>query len=405
MALSPWQKYILSIGIASLISLNIGWQLGHRDITISRQKSSFLPSIQIKDLSSNQVSNADMAQFWKVWNIISTKYVEKEKVTPQKLIEGATAGLVNALDDPYSVYLTPEQNKESKADLEGKFEGVGMQLGYNDQKQLIVISPLTGSPAENAGIKPGDKIWMIDDKETPGITLVEAVDKIRGPKGTKVKLKMQHENSDLFDVELTRDTIYIKSVEAKLLEGDTIGYIRINRFGDSTETEWDEAVKTITDKKISKVIVDVRSNPGGYLETAKYINSDFMTGTVVAQEDYMGQRTNFPATHPPRLQNTKVIGLINKGSASASEIVAGGLQDRGIAKLVGEKSFGKGTIQEVEDLNGGYGIHLTIAKWLLPSGTWIHKKGLTPDYEVKIEDSDTNSKKDPQLDKAVELLK
>jgi carboxyl-terminal processing protease len=347
-----------------------------------------------------------MTKFWKVWDIVNTKYVEKDKIDQKKLIEGATAGMVNALDDPYSVYLTPSQNKDSKDDLEGKFEGVGMQLGFDKDKNIVVVAPIKDSPAEKAGMRAGDKIWMINEKETPGMSLPEAVSTIRGEKGTKVKLKIQHEgNPDLVDVEITRDTIYIKSVEFETVGDNKIGHITINRFGDPTKTEWDEAVNQVLSKKLDKVIVDVRNNPGGYLDTAVYINSDFIEGVVMQQEDYMGNKKKFDNIHAPRLKNVKVIGLINKGSASASEIVAGGLQDSGRAKLVGEQSFGKGTIQEVEDLSEGAGIHITTAKWLLPTGKWIHKIGLKPDYEIKLSEDDITNKKDPQLDKAIELLK
>jgi carboxyl-terminal processing protease len=402
MNISPHQKFVLTIGTVSLISLLVGWQLGHNDV--NKSGGLFTSFAISKDQPANV--QASMTKFWKVWDIVNTKYVEKDKIDQKKLIEGATAGMVNALDDPYSVYLTPTQNKDSKDDLEGKFEGVGMQLGFDKDKNIVVVAPIKDSPAERAGMRAGDKIWMINEKETPGMSLPEAVSTIRGEKGTKVKLKIQHEgNPDLIDVEITRDTIYIKSVEFETVGDNKIGHITINRFGDPTKTEWDEAVNQVLNKKLDKVIVDVRNNPGGYLDTAVYINSDFIDGIVMQQEDYMGNKKKFDNIHTPRLKHVTVIGLINKGSASASEIVAGGLQDSGKAKLVGEQSFGKGTIQEVEDLTEGAGIHITTAKWLLPSGKWIHKIGLKPDYEIKLSEDDITNKKDPQLDKAIELLK
>ncbi len=406
MNLSPLQKKVLSLGGVSLVSLLIGWQLGQNDITIERLNSQSLPKIQIESKRPADIADVDMTQFWNVWRIASTKYIEKDKVTGQKLIEGATAGLIEALDDPYSVYLTKSQNEDSKEDLNGRFEGVGMQLGFNKDKQLIVVSPITSSPAEKAGIRAGDKIWFIDEKDTIGLSLPEAVEKIRGEKGTKVKLKIQHETStELTDIEITRDTIIVKSVEVKMIENNTIAHVKINRFGDTTKSEWDEAVRTINSQNIKKVALDVRNNPGGYLDTAEYINSDFINGVVVQQENYLGERRKATSSHAQRLAGVQVVGLINKGSASASEIVAGGLQDTGKAKLVGEQSFGKGTIQEVEDLSGGAGLHITTAKWLLPSGKWIHKEGLKPDIEVKRTEEDILANKDPQLDKAVELLK
>jgi len=403
MTISRTQKFILSLGAVSLVSLIIGWSLGRNDIQIERR--SFFPTIKVNNKPPQDASNVDMTQFWNVWGVVNAKYLERDEIDQKKLIEGATAGLVTALDDPYSVYLNAEQNKESKDDLGGTFEGVGMQLGYDKEKNLVVIAPLPGTPAETAGIRAGDKIWMINDKDTIGMSIPVAVDNIKGPKGTKVKLKMQRSNESLFDVEITRDTIYVKSVEAKLLENDSIAHIKINKFGDSTKTEWDEAVRIVQSKNIKKIILDVRNNPGGYLDTAVYINSDFMTGVVLKQEDYLKQRQEYTGDHTPRLLGIQVVVLINKGSASASEIVAGAIQDRKIGKLIGETTFGKGTIQEVEDLSAGSGIHITTGKWLLPSGKWVHKEGLKPDFEVKITDEDFEAKRDPQLDKALELLK
>jgi carboxyl-terminal processing protease len=347
-----------------------------------------------------------MSRFWEVWRIVTSKYIERGKVTPQQLVDGATAGMVAALDDPYSAYLTPKQNDQAKEQLGGSFEGIGIQIEINKEKQIVVINPLPNTPAEKAGIRAEDIIWKIGDKDAIGMSLPEAVELIKGPKGSKVKLKMQREGEpELLEFEVQRDTIQVKSVDVKLLENNSIAQVIINRFGDQTQTEWDQAVAQIKQNNIRKIIVDVRNNPGGYLDTAIYINSDFMDGTVVAQEDYMGNRTNVPASHQGRLRDIKVLALINKGSASASEIVSGGLQDRGRAKLVGEQSFGKGSVQEVENLSGGAGLHITTAKWLLPSGKWIHKIGLTPDYEVKMTQEDREAKRDPQLNKAVELLK
>jgi carboxyl-terminal processing protease len=404
MEISSYQKKVLSYGATALFFLFVGWQIGHNDVKLTMANGISVPKLSMEQPA--ELKNVNMTQFWQVWSIATSKYLEKDKIKPQDLVDGATAGLINALDDPYSVYLTPKQNTEAKADLEGTFEGVGMQLGYNKDKQLVVISPITESPADKAGVRAGDKIWKIDDKETPGMSVPEAVDLIRGTKGTKVKLTLQREGKDeLFDVEITRDTIYVKSVELVLLENETVGQIKINRFGDPTKKEWDEAVDQIVQKGIKKVIVDVRNNPGGYLDTAVYINSDMMDGTVLQQENYLGQRKAYSPTRSQRLKDVKIVGLINKGSASASEIVAGGLQDRKRAQLVGETSFGKGTIQEVEDLKAGYGLHITTGKWLLPSGTWIHKIGLKPDFEVKLTEEDRVSKNDPQLNKAVELLK
>ncbi|MDQ3239687.1 MAG: S41 family peptidase, partial [bacterium] len=344
MNISPYQKFILTIGAASLVSLVIGYELGQSKITTNQ--GSLIPSIARQN--PQNLKNVDMSEFWRVWEIVGTKYVDKDQINAQKLVEGATAGMVSALDDPYSVYLTKTQNTDAKQGLEGTFEGVGMELGYDDDKNIVVISPIKNSPAEKAGVRAGDKIWLIDDKETPGMSLPKAVELIRGKKGTNVKLKIQRDSSlDLLDIEITRDTIYIKSVEFEVLADNSVGHITINRFGDSTKTEWDTAVNDFNSKKLKKLILDVRNNPGGYLDTAAYINSDFIRGVVLQEQNAKGDKKPVMSDHTPRLADVKIIALINKGSASASEIVAGALQDTGKAKLVGVTSFGKGTIQQV----------------------------------------------------------
>jgi carboxyl-terminal processing protease len=406
MSLSPYQKYIISIGATAVLFLTIGWNLGRNNLSITPGSGGIIPTFAIDKRNPQDVSNVNMSQFWEVWRIVTTKYIERGKITPQKLVEGATAGMVSALDDPYSAYLTPKQNEQSKEQLGGSFEGIGIQIEINKEKQIVIINPLPGTPAEKAGLKPGDIIWKIGEKDAFGISLPEAVELIKGPKGSKVKLKIQHPDAkDLTDVEVVRDTIDIKSVEVKLLENNTIAYVHVNRFGDKTQEEWDTAVAQIKKNNIKRMIFDVRDNPGGYLDTAIYINSDVMDGAVVGQEDYKGNRTFVQPNHEGRLKDIKIVGLINKGSASASEITAGGMQDRGRAKLVGELSFGKGTVQEVENISGGAGLHITTAKWLLPSGKWIHKIGLKPDYEVKPTEEELANKKDVQLDKAIEVVK
>ncbi len=402
MSLSPYQKWIISIGATSILSLLIGWKLGHNDSLYAAK----IPTIPFINDTKKSSGAPDMSRFWEVYSIVREKYVEKDKIDNAKLIEGATAGMVNALDDPYSVYLNTKQNTAVTEELGGSFEGIGVQLGFDKDKNLVVIAPLKDTPGERAGMRPGDIIWMINDKDTVGISLQEAVDQIKGPKGTKVKLKVQHEGEkELKDIEIVRDSITVKSVEVEMLENNTIAHITINRVGDQTKAEWNQAVDKVLKGNINKIILDVRNNPGGYLDTAKYINSDFMDGNVVGSENYKGVRTFEKADHAPRLKGIQVVALINKGSASAAEIISGGLQDRGLAKLVGETSFGKGTVQEVENLSGGAGLHITTAKWLLPSGKWIHKVGLKPDVEVKMTPEDIEAKRDPQLEKAIEVIK
>lgn len=401
MNLSPWQKYIISIGMTACVFTAVGYFLGTRQVDFAW--SNFRPSVTVNERTPYKYAQTNMSSFWRVWDIVTTMSIDRDKLTPEKMIQGASAGLVSALEDPYSMYLTQEQNKESKNDLAGTFQGVGMELGYNEEKQLVVIAPIKDSPAQKAGILIGDKIWEINGEPSIVMPIQQAVSKIRGEKGTQVKLKVQQENSEPRDIEITRDTIVIKSVEVTYLENESIAHIELNRFGDGTVTDWDRIVNEIRGKNIRKIVLDVRGNPGGYFQTAVHVASDFMTGPVVMQEDYKGVKQNLTAINSQRLRNSKVIVLTNKGSASASEIVAGALNDKTDAILMGETSFGKGTVQDVIDFEDGSGIHITIAKWLTPNGTWVHKEGIKPDIEVK--DETPQDQTDDVLNRAVEELK
>lgn len=388
--------FILALAI---ILFSSGYKLG--------QKESLKKIVQ-SNLSKNQpINNFDL--FWDVWNQIENKYVDKNKIDNQKMYYGAIKGVVSSLDDPYSFFLTPEENKQSKDDLQGKFEGIGAQLGLKD-KRIIVIAPLKKSPAETAGVKAGDFINAVDDKKTDGWTLLQAVSKIRGPKGTKVKLTLERNGKEL-EITIIRDTIIVPSVELDFEKN--IALLKINQFGESTNEEWDKAVDQIESqwktKKIKGMILDLRDNPGGYLESSVYLASEFLKkgDLVVKQESTVNSSHDYFVQKDGRLQNIPLVILINKGSASASEILAGALRDHKKATLVGEKSFGKGSVQEAIDLSSGAGLHLTVAKWILPNGDWINNKGIEPKIKVenKVEEGNTLTKKDDnQLEKAFEIL-
>ena len=327
------------------------------------------------------------------------------------MVYGAISGMVASLGDPYTVFLPPSDQKQSKEDLAGSFEGVGIQLGYKDGK-IAVIAPLTETPADKAGIKAGDLILKIKDaannvdKETVGMTLPEAVELIRGPKGTEITLSLSREGKEDFDAILKRDTILVKSVELSYKEKTAV--LKLTRFGERTYEEWDAAVTEIENKinkkEVSGMVLDLRNNPGGLLQGSIFIASEFLKdGIIVKQEKSQnGGTETYSVSRNGKLTKIPLVVLINPGSASASEIVAGALQERGRAKLVGEKSFGKGTVQEAEELVGGSGLHVTVARWLLPSGKNIDKEGVNPDFEIKMDDNDQTI--DPQLDKALELL-
>jgi len=330
---------------------------------------------------------------------LGKSFLEKDKLKDDKnMIYGAVEGMVASLGDPYTVYLSPKNNKNSNEDLSGKFGGVGISLGYKD-KTLAVMSTISGSPAERAKVMGGDLILRIVDKEkkidkdTGGITLNEAVDSIRGRKGSKVTLKMYRDsNKESFDVTLMREEIIVPSVELEWKEknGKKIAWIKLNKFSEQLYDEWTEMVRKIKIEKGNNyggIVLDLRNNPGGYLQGAVMVASDFVQNKIVViQEDASGKKENYYAEkNMGNLLNDKMVILVNGGSASASEILAGALKEFGRAKLIGEKTFGKGTVQQPEELSDGSGLHITIAKWLLPSGKNIHKEGVIPDVEVKYE--------------------
>lgn len=390
-----------------ILAFLLGWQLGQKQVQIKWAR--FTPTISIQNRDVPKEISLDFKLFWDTWDLLSKTYLDKKALDPSKLFYGAISGMVSAVGDPYTVFLPPEQQKSTKEELNGSFEGVGIQLGFNDDKppRLVVIAPLGGTPAQKAGIKPQDVILKIDDKDSSGMSLPEAVRLIRGAKGTKVALTIFREgDEDSRTFTLMRDTIVVKSVEVSLQETENakfVAVIKLSRFGDRTKDEWNQAVVEILSKNPDGLILDVRNNPGGYLEGAVFIVSEFLdSGEVVSQENNQGERVSFKVNRAGKLIKQPLIVIINKGSASASEIVAAALQDRKRAKLVGEKSFGKGTIQEAQDLSGGTGIHITVAKWLTPNGRWVNDtKGLEPDVKVE---SSTKIEKDPQLEKALELL-
>ncbi len=361
----------------------------------------------------------DLSLMYRVKNRLESLYLDKNQIDDKKMVYGAIEGLVQSLDDPYTVFLPPEENKRSNEDLDGQFGGVGISLGYKDE-QLAVMSPVVKTPADRAGVRAGDLILKIIDKkknidrDTNGISLSEAVTLIRGEVGSEVTLKMYREGKqEPFDVTLVRDNIVVPSVELEWKEskGKKVAWVKMYKFTDRLGEEWDSVVEEIkkedTKSNYGGIVLDLRNNPGGYLQTSVQIASEFLKeGVVVKQQSSNGKVETYNVdTRRGALVNDKMVVLINGGSASAAEILAGALKENNRAKLVGEKSFGKGTVQQPEDFPDGSGLHITIAKWLLPSGKNIHKEGVIPDVEVKWEEpKEDNLKADNQVDKAIEVL-
>jgi carboxyl-terminal processing protease len=330
------------------------------------------------------------------WKLLSQDYVDKSKLDPKTLSEGAVRGMMQSLD-PYSSYADPESHELEMSTLEGKFEGIGAVISVKD-KQLTVVAPIADSPAEKAGIRAGDKILEIDGQLSSKFSLVEAVLKIRGPKGTPVKLLVLHEGeSEPVEVQIVRDEITEQSVSLEM--HDDIAYIKITQFLKSTGDDLEGVLKDAIDKGAKGVVLDLRNNPGGLLDAANEVASQFLAQGVVAKVvDSEGNESTVPVKRGGIATHLPLIVLVNGGSASASEIVAGALQDYGRAKLAGSQTFGKGSVQIVRELGDGSALHITAYRWLTPHDRPIDGVGLTPDFVLELEGDDL-------VDWAVQYLK
>jgi len=352
--------------------------------------------------------DVDFSLFWETWKTIEEKYVDREKLNVQEMIYGAISGMIESLEDPYTVFFKPEEAKKFLEDVKGFFEGVGMEIAVKGG-QLQVVAPLEGTPAQKAGLRPGDKILKVDGKSTTDVTIDTAIDWIRGPKGTEVTLTVYREEwGQERDVKITRGVIDIPSLKLEMLAEDNIAYLRLYHFSEKASYDFREAAIEILASPAQKIILDLRNNPGGYLDVARDIAGWFLEkGQVVAIEDFGEGREQqeILAEGNAKLLNYPVVILINEGSASGSEILAGALRDNREVKLIGETSFGKGSVQELTDLRGGFSLKITIAKWLTPKRESITDKGLEPDIKVDLTEEDYEEGRDPQLDKAIEVIK
>lgn len=404
--MDPQNKNKINYGLLSLF-LAIVFFIGGYYFGLN--KKSELDKIQgLVNTNNPAVANADFEAFWKTWNLIDEKYPNADKIEAQKRVYGAISGLVQSLDDPYSVFFDPEETKSFEEDISGNFSGVGMEVGIKEQI-LTVISPLKNTPAYKAGIKAGDKILKIDDKITADMTIDQAIKHIRGEKGTVVSLTIFREgDKEPKEFKITRDIIDIPTMETELRK-DGVFVIRLFSFSAKSTDLFRKAIQEFANTNSDKLVFDLRGNPGGYLEASVDMASYFLPkGKVVVTEDYGGNQD--PEIYKSRgydvfNDNLKFVILIDGGSASASEIFAGAMQDYKKALLVGKKSYGKGSVQEVVDITDDTILKVTVARWLTPNGNSISEKGLTPDYEVDYKKDEKNPDADPQMDKAVELLK
>ncbi len=401
----PRNLKTLAVVFLPLLTLLLGWQLGMRaqaralsDIE-NRLAIQFNGGTASGAVITDPEKQVDASLLWSTWKLLTKFYVQPKDLNAQKMLFGAVKGMVQAVGDPYTVFMTPVENDDFRRALSGKLEGIGAELALRDG-MIVVVSPLKGSPAMRAGLTAGDIILSVDGVPTDGKTLQEVVTQIRGPKGTTVQLEVrQSEQAASHVVSIVRESITIPSVESRIEQGEgkTIGYLAINEFGDDTTDETRAALEEMKKQNITNLVMDLRYNGGGYLDGAVDIVSMFQKqGKVVTvarregepQVHYVSGNTIFP--------DVPMVVLINEGSASASEITAGALQDNKRATIMGTQSFGKGTVQEVMDLPGGSSLRVTIAHWLTPSGRDLGKQGVTPNILV-VQPDGLKAGDDPQL--------
>jgi len=363
------------------------------------------PPAQILNSDLDAPENVDFSIFWEVWRQAERNFLDRAEMDYQAMIYGAITGMVNSLGDPYTNFFEPEDAEEFEQELLGKYQGVGMVVGIKD-KELIVISPFKGSPAERAGLKPGDNILKIENVYTTDISIEKAVELIKGPEGTKVKLLIEREGwENAKEIEIQRELIKIPTLEWEI-KNENIALIKIYQFNGILNSEFRKIVPEVLNSKADKIILDLRNNPGGYLETAQDIAGWFLEkGTVILLEDEGENKEQkvYKSKGPATFSSFPIVVLINSGSASASEILAGALRDQRGVQLVGETSFGKGSVQKPISLSDGSFLKVTIARWLTPSGHCIDEMGLEPDVAVEALEDETE--KDLQLEKAIEILK
>src|SRR3989344_2725174 len=383
-------------------------------------KSKDMPEVtfrQLINIDNGKPENVDFSLFWEVYNDLNAKYVDKGKVDSQKILYGAISGLVNSVGDPYTTFFEPVTSKKFQEEISGSFGGIGTEIGKRNNI-LTVIAPIKDTPAFRAGIKAGDKILKIDSKPTANLSIEEAVNLIRGKRGTKVVLNIQTETNPARDIELVRDAIKIPTIDWKLIEknGKKIAYIQIYSFNQTVDSEFKKASEEILKSDADSLILDLRNNPGGLLDSAINLPGRFLDKNQVVVSEVFGDGTKneFRSEGNSLLKRYPTVILMNGGSASASEILAGALHDNRNIKIVGEKSFGKGSVQELQKYSDGSSLKVTIAKWLTPAGISISDKGIEADIEIKFSEEDLKEEskieigtpdKDAQLDKAIEVLK
>lgn len=389
---------VIIVVLVLVIVFRLGYNFGQSGYTFSLKEFKIVNK-------ANPTTEIDYSLLWEALDIVGNKYIEKDNIDQRKVLYGAIQGAVQAAGDEYTEFFDPETLAQFKTELEGKFSGIGAEIGKRDGN-IVIVAPLDDSPAQRAGLKPNDIVVKVDDNPVTGKNVDQVVDIIRGESGTQVKLTLYREGgSGTFDVTITRAQIELKSVKVsyKQVGNKQIAVLKISRFGDDTQRLFEAAVADMRSKNVSGIVVDVRNNPGGYLDTSVDVASDWLErGKLIVKEAHSEKDVkDYNSSGLNRLGGIKTVVLINGGSASASEILSGALKDNGKAILIGEKSFGKGSVQELIPLSQNTAVKVTVAKWITPGGKNLHKDGLIPDIEVKMTEQDYEKDLDPQLDRAV----
>ena len=378
---------VLIGGTLIIIAFLIGFRLGN-------SHSSLCPPFDINS-----------SLFCEAYHTLQSKFVDRDKLDTQKMLYGAISGMVNSLDDPYTVFFDPKESKMFDQDMAGKFEGIGAEIGIR-KGQLQIIAPLKGTPAQKAGILAGDKILKIDDKSTIDINIDEAAQLIRGPQGSYVTLTIFREGwQKPKEIKIKRGVIKIPSLKWKLESGN-IAYVGLYGFNRETGDDFKQIAYQILNSPAKGIILDLRNNPGGLLDQTEDIAKWFLKrGQVIVIVKGRSDEKSTITTSDGKLSDYPLVILVNQGTASGAEILAAALRDNRKALLIGEKTFGKGLVQEEERLSGGSLLKVTIARWLTPKGVCINKKGIGPDVKIKMTEEDYKAKRDPQLKKAIEIMK
>jgi carboxyl-terminal processing protease len=353
---------------------------------------------------TDQSLQSTFAPFWEAWDIVHEEYVD-QPVDDVKLMRGAINGMLSALGDPHTTYMTPTEYEIAVADQSGELEGIGAYVEEAGE-YVRIVSPFPGSPAEAAGLRPSDLILRVDDTDIAGMDLLSVVSLVRGPAGSTVHLTVQREGfAQPLEFDVVRARILIPSVDGRMLEGG-VAYVKVNDFGEKTTGQLREALRTLLAQNPTGLVLDLRNNPGGFLNTAIEVASQFVGDGLIMRERFGdGREVTYRATPGGRATQIPLVVLINQGSASASEIVAGAIQDRQRGLVVGETSYGKGSVQQWHELQGDNGaVRVTIARWLTPEGRSIHQQGITPDVVIALTEDDRQAGRDPQLDEAIRLL-